>query len=113
MSGKKLGLLIGQVVGFLTLATPVFAQGAVDECSAAVEGVMTIGSIGCIIGNLLGLIPVLVVIAAVFMIIFAGSRIILGGENPKEYQAGMQTLLYAVIGILLLGFIWFILVAIK
>jgi hypothetical protein len=94
-------------------ASPVYAQGAGGGCAADVQGVMTIASIGCIIQNLLKLIGPLVVLFAIFMIIFAGAKIILGGEDPKQYASGMQTLLYAVVGILLLGFIWFILVAIQ
>lgn len=113
MSKKLLGLLLVTALSLSLGASQAHAQATWTGNCVAEGDVATIAGIGCVVGNLLRLIGPLVVLAAVFMIILAGAKIILGGENPKEYQSGMQTLLYAVLGILALGFIWFILVAIQ
>lgn len=82
-----------------------------EGCSVVRNGVevATIFGIQCIIGNLLKLIPPLFALVATGMIIFAGAKIISSGDNPKEYQAGMQTLTYAIIGLVGLGLAWVIL----
>lgn len=113
MKAKFVGSLSAIVLSLSFGARPVFAQNTWTGRCVAEGDVATIAGIGCLLANLLRFIPPLVIIAAVFMIIFAGAKIILGGEDPKAYQQGMNTLLYAVIGILALGFIWFILVAIQ
>lgn len=98
----------------LALAFPPFAHAAAWGGNCVANGdVATIQGITCIISNLLNVIPPLLILVAAFVIIFAGARIIMGGENPKEYAAGMQTLLFAVIGVLGLGFVWLLLVIIE
>jgi hypothetical protein len=115
MTKKLLGLLLAGALSLSLGASPVLAQvQPTSACdTAVVEGVVTIAWIECLVGNLLGYLPPLVIIAAIFMVIFAGIRLISAGNDPKAYQQGMQTLLYAVVGVLALGFIWFILVAIQ
>ncbi len=82
-----------------------------EGCSVIANGVevATILGIKCVIGNLLRIITPLMALAATGMIIFAGAKIISSGDNPKEYQAGMQTLTYAIIGLVGLGLAWVIL----
>lgn len=75
--------------------------------------VATIRGITCLITNVIKPLPALIVLLALGMILFASARIILSGSDPKAYATGMQTLLYAVIGIILLSAAWLILVLIE
>jgi hypothetical protein len=77
------------------------------------NGVATITGIKCLISNILAAAAPLIVLVAVFMVILGGSKIIMGGDSPKSYEAGIQSLMWAVIGVIGLGFAWFILVAIE
>jgi len=43
------------------------------------------------------------------MVIFAGARMILGADNPKEFEGAKNTLLFAIIGIFGLAIAWLIL----
>ncbi len=80
-----------------------------ESLGCAESGVATIFGIKCIITQLLGFIPGLIAIAAVFMIIFSGARMILAGDNPKELAAAQQTLMFAVFGLVGIGLAWVIL----
>ncbi len=85
------------------------------QCATVQAGieVATLGGIKCVIANLLGIITPVIIIAAIGMIIFAGAKIVMGADNPKEYQAGMQTLLFAIVGVIGLGLAWLILLLIQ
>ncbi len=84
-------------------------QGA----GCAQDGVATIGGIQCLIGNVLVIIPSMLVLAAVGMIIFAGIKIINAGADTKAYAAGWNTFYYAAIGLVLLSVVWFVIVLIQ
>lgn len=71
--------------------------------------VATIFNIQCVIGSILKAVVPLMVIVVTGMIIYAGAKMIMAGDNPKEYQAGQQTLTYAIIGLVGLGLAWVIL----
>lgn len=75
--------------------------------------VATIGGIECVIKNLLTPLPGLIALAAVFMIIFAGSRIISAGSDAKALASAWAMFTYAVIGLILLSAVWLILVLIE
>jgi len=47
------------------------------------------------------------------MVIWSGIRLISSGADPKAYASAMATLMYALIGILLLSGAWLILVLIE
>ncbi len=105
-------LLLATAALTLVFPTPAYAAAWGGDCVAQTD-VATIQGITCIISNLLNVIPPLLILVAVFVIIGAGIKLIAGGESPKEYAAGMQTLLYAVAGVLGLGLVWLILVVIQ
>jgi len=77
------------------------------------EGVATIGGITCVIRNLLFQIPPVIALVALGMVIWSGIRLISSGADPKAYASAMATLMYALIGILLLSGAWLILVLIE
>lgn len=102
-------MLLGRLI-----PTPVHAVDWTTINARCVDdGVATITGIKCLISNVVAAAAPLIALSAVFMVIFGGAKIILGGENPKAYDAGINTIIYAVIGILSLGLAWFILVAIE
>lgn len=101
------------VLVVLGLAFPPVVHAAAWSGDCVAGDVATIQGIKCIITNLLSVIPPLIILVAAFVIVGAGAKIILGGENPKEYAAGMQTLMYAIVGILGLGLVWLVLVIIE
>lgn len=104
-----LATLITPILPFV-FKTSAFAQEIDNSsCQYNADGVMTIRSIMCIFENILKIIPGLLLMVATFMVIFAGARMILGGENPKEFETSKNTLLYAIIGIIGLGLVWVIL----
>lgn len=80
-----------------------------ESAGCAQDGAATIQGIKCIILPLLGFVPGLIVIAAIFMIIISGAQMIMGGDNPKELATAQQTLLFAVLGLVGIGLSWVIL----
>ncbi len=77
------------------------------------NGVATIGGIVCVIRAILNIAAPLMAIVALGMVLFAGAKMIAGGDNPKEIAAAQQTLLWAVIGLIGLALAWVILVVIS
>ena len=94
------------------LAAPV--KGAAwDAAGCAKDGVATITGIECILQNLLKPLPGLIALAAVFMIIIAGFRIVTAGSEPKALASAWATFTYALIGLILLSAVWLVLVMIE
>jgi hypothetical protein len=84
------------------------------DCVAGPDNdVVTIRGITCLITNVIKPLPALIVLVALGMILFASVKVILSGSDPKAYATGMQTMLYAIIGIILLSAAWLILVLIE
>ena len=76
------------------------------------QGVVTIKGIECVFQNLISPVPALLAVVAVFMIIYAGIRLLLAGADPKAYDAAWKTFTWAVIGLILLSAAWLIIVLI-
>lgn len=90
------------------------AHAATNWTSECVEGdVATLQGIFCVLENILQPIPALIVLSALFMIIFAGIRIMTAGNDPKALDAAWKTFAWAIIGIILLAGAWFIIIAIQ
>jgi|GEM_PF-708909 len=104
-------LFSNQVIAPLYAATP-WANDCIYIDSAG-ENIATVRGIVCLIENIIQPLPALIVLVALLVIIFAASKIILSGADPKAYASGMQTLLFAIIGIVLLSAAWLILVTIE
>ena len=106
------------------LIPPAYAATAwSDECTGTIlnkntnlvinTDVATIQGITCIIRNLLQQIPPALTLVAVFMVIFAGVRLIGAGSDPKAYAAAWATFTYAIVGLVLMAVVWLVLVAIQ
>ncbi len=86
------------------------------ECfygTTPIDGVATIDGITCVIRNLLFQLPPVIALVALGMVLWSGIRLISSGADPKAYASAMSTLMYALIGILLLSAAWLILVLIE
>lgn len=82
--------------------------------SCVVEGdVATIRGIVCVITNIIKPLPAIIILAALFMLIFAGLRWINAGSDPKALASAQQTFIWAIIGVVLLSASWLILVTIE
>lgn len=77
------------------------------------SNVATITGIECLIKNLISPLPGIIAIGAIFMIIFAGVRIITAGSDPKALSSAWTTFNWAVIGLILLSAVWLALVLIE
>jgi hypothetical protein len=102
-------MLLGKIIPNVAYA----ADWASINPNCVEDGVATITGVKCLISNVLAAAAPLIVLVAIFMVILGGAKIIMGGDNAKSYDAGIQTLVWAVIGVIGLGFAWFILVAIE
>ena len=90
--------------------------GVFDGFQLSVEGVgdvATIKGIVCVVTRILTPLPSLIILAAVITIIFGGVRLMTAGANPKAVGAAWQTIMWAVVGIILLSVAWLVLVAIQ
>ena len=82
--------------------------------SECVQGdVATLQGIFCVLENIIQPIPALVILAAFFMIIFSGIRIMTAGNDPKALAEAWKTFAWAIVGIILLAGAWFIIIAIQ
>lgn len=115
MSKKLVSLLLLLIVGS-TLLSPAYSFAAIPQwtgdCVADTD-VATIRGIVCLLMNLIKPFPAIIAIAALFMLIKAGADIIRAGDDPKAVASGMQTLTYAIIGIILLPVAYLILLTIE
>lgn len=85
------------------------------DCAVELGGtpIPTIQGIKCVLLNLLSVLSPFLILIAFFFILFAGVRIILGGDDPKQLAGGYKTLTFAIIGIVGLVLAWFVLYLIE
>jgi len=96
------------------IPTAYAATNCASECISGPDNdVATLQGIFCVLKNILQPIPALIVLTALFMIIFSGIRIMIAGDDPKALASAWQTFTWAIIGIILLAGAWFILIAIQ
>lgn len=93
------------------IVTPAYAAAFTGECVQ--DGVATINGITCLIKNVISPLPALITLAAVFMVVFAGIRLINSGSDPKAVASAWQTFIWAIIGIVLLSVAWLVLTIIE
>lgn len=76
--------------------------------------VATIQGIGCLVGNLLGFFPYLIVFVAVGIIITSGVKIMTApAGDAKTLSAAWSAITWSVIGIILMSIIWFAIILIE
>lgn len=97
---------------FLISSTPTNAAAWSGDC--VVNGdVATIRGVQCLVSNFLEPVPALIIVAALFMVIYSGAKLIQGANDPKAIATAWSTFTYALIGIVLLGVVWLILIIIE
>lgn len=72
------------------------------------NGVATLDCIGPLFQNIIGAALNLAGVVALFFIIFSGFKYITSGGDPKQLEGARQTLTYAIIGLLIILFSFFI-----
>lgn len=77
--------------------------------SCSINGVVTLDCIFPLIGTLISWLLFFAGIIAVFMVIIAGIRFITSGGDPKTVDSAKKTLTYAILGLLIVFFSFFIL----
>jgi len=78
----------------------------VPECIKG--GVATLDCVPALFQNLIGTLLSLAGVVALFFIIFSGFKYITSGGDPKQVEGARHTLTYAVIGLLVIFFSFFI-----
>lgn len=95
----------------LVASTPVFAQALTwDTCSETVDGqkVATLECIPVVIQNLVNFAIAFVGALAVIFIIISGIRYITSGGDPKQVEGAKKTMMYAIIGLIVVILSFFI-----
>lgn len=82
-------------------------ESCVDKSSG--EGVATIACIPVVIQNLLNFLVVFAGIVLVFIIIFTGYKFVTSEGDPEKLGSARKTLLYAILGFLIVVGAFFIL----
>lgn len=85
----------------------------VDEC---VVGAGQIAQISCVPAVMKNLVTVAVVLAGIVALIFvlvAGAKLVLSGGDAKKVASARQTLTYAILGLVLVFFSFFIIALIS
>lgn len=114
---KRLRLMLIPVVVLLSLAPASLAMASCDVPADTTEAIKcganntagvpqnsdAGGSIDSTIGKVVNLISVAVGIAAVIMIIIAGFRYVTSAGNPERTKGAKNTLLYALIGLVIVA----------
>lgn len=91
-----------------------YAASATWNSNCVSDGVATIKGFECLIGNLLGIFPYLIVFTAVGIIIASGVKIITSpAGDAKTLSSAWSAISWAVIGIILMAAVWFVLVLIE
>jgi heme/copper-type cytochrome/quinol oxidase subunit 2 len=85
------------------------AQGATGDTSTAAQAE---GKLTTTLNNLINLFSVIIGFVAVFMIIFAGFRYITSGGNDTAVASAKNTILYAVVGLIIVALAQFIVKAV-
>lgn len=117
MSYKKIMLVLALILGLTLLvqadpALALFKSNAADEACKGVG----LGSSGCgstsqlntIITNIVNVISIVVGVASVIMIMFGGFKYITSAGDSSKAGTAKSTIVYAVIGLVLVAFAQFI-----
>ena len=122
---KKLNLLIISVLALSVFALPAFASaqdqirgglcqgaknlkfGAADN-TAGCDATANEGGLNALITKIVNIISVLVAIIAVIMIIVGGFKYIASGGDSSKVTGAKNTILYAIIGLIVVALAQFI-----
>jgi beta-lactamase regulating signal transducer with metallopeptidase domain len=109
---KKYLILIPVIAAVFGLATlrvhtsPVFADSAQSEVQSgatAAGGNSSSPSINSVIGTVINVLSAVVGVIAVIMIIVAGFKYVTSGGDSNSVSSAKSTLVYAVVGLIIVG----------
>jgi hypothetical protein len=86
---------------------PAFASFTAGCPSGAGIGVNTVWTLDCVfplVANFVSLALTLAGIVAMFLIIYSGIKFMLSSGDPKQLEGARNTLIYAILGLLLVFF---------
>jgi len=84
------------------------AAGCLEPINGSTDKVATLKCLPVVFGQLVSWALIFAGVVALFFIIFAGFRYMNSGGDPKQVGAAQQTLTWAIIGLLLIFFSFFI-----
>ena len=110
---KKLIAFIFSLSGFLILATPSFAQNKLKLCDSAGQFEklcnFSTGNFGSLLGQLLTLIFVVSIVAALFYLVWGGFKWLTSGGDKTAVGAAREHIVAAIIGLVVIFLSYFIL----
>ena len=80
----------------------------VNDCNADPNSAANLKCIPAVFQNIVTAALVLAGVVAVYLIIFSAFKFILGGQDPKQVEGARNTLTYAIIGLVVILFSFFI-----
>lgn len=80
----------------------------IAECNADPNSAANLKCIPAVFQNIVVAALVFAGVVAVYLIIFSAFKFILGGQDPKQVEGARNTLTYAIIGLLVILFSFFI-----
>lgn len=87
------------VTGAMLMAGTAFANDAAQNGIDAAQGDLTSNTLGSQVASVTNLLIYIIGIVSVIMLIIGGFRYVLSGGNEKGTQAAKDTILYAIIGV--------------
>lgn len=110
---KKALAFIFSLSGFLLLATPSFAVDTVNLCDSTGQFKLLCGfttsSFGSILGQLLTLIFVVSIVAALFYLVWGGFKWLTSGGDKTAVGAAREHIIAAIVGLVVIFLSYFIL----
>lgn len=109
---KKLATIASGIIGYLFLAVPAFAETPLKVCP---EGQfdplcrLGAGNFGSIVGTLVTVAFVIAVVIALAFLIWGGIRWIISGGDKAGVESARNTIIAAVIGLVIVFLSYFIL----
>jgi hypothetical protein len=99
---------IHKLCGGANLTFDDAAKGCNKDAKGQTEGNDPQVKANKLLADIINIISVIIGVLAVIMIIYAGFRFITSGGNPEHTKAARNTILYAIIGLVIVAFAQFI-----
>ncbi|HEY8999525.1 MAG TPA: hypothetical protein VIM53_04410 [Candidatus Saccharimonadales bacterium] len=96
----------------LVPASPVFAQSAESDICGGIDGATANGSctsntsgqgVDSLLATVINVFSAIIAAIAVIMMIYGGFQLVIGGNDPAKVKTGRSTLMYALIGLVVVG----------
>lgn len=108
---KKIIATISAALTSLIFAAPAFAQVPVNTCPTGIGGTicnLTATQFGKVIGNVITALIIIAIIIAIIILVWGGIKWILSGGDKAKVESARNTIIGAIIGLVLVFLAWFI-----